>query len=562
MIFNKNIKPPENITLPEYSPKGMDAGYWILKRELDKGKDAKILVYYDPDIDGLFAGLLVEQYLEKLGVRGPNYKYFLNSDRQHGFKLTDNLLAQLKGYTIVAVDFSITKEEFDRILKAGINLVNIDHHEIDVHNYTNSDRDFVCSRYNDSYGVIINNQYACEPKEFKFLSGAGMVYYFLKYVSRYLHVSLDVDFPAMVGITLLSDIRELESKEARSFLRYTFSSDSEYMKYLQWLVTSELSAHQRFSPFGVPCISRDFIDFTFSPVINAMLRANKGYEALNLLRGNDEAIHYWRDNNTLLTFRDTQKKIISAIMREVDESENMPGSLTKKYDNMMVCCLPTTFEPIPGFNISNYIGVACSKIKDEDKTGVIFVVDANHIVKRGSVRGGQDGVDYLTIFQNNGVPSAGHHNAFGILPCDISKINFDKISKDIEIAEKEAMKNKRNTRSVFEVRQLDIFVKSPAIKKICKYNSLSRDNHRIYLKFIGDVEDTNRVKRAKYSDKFTRYMIDNVCVNCYDPSIDIKDALILPSLDNNKYVRCTLRPGFEYDSLGDMVEIQRKLSEI
>ena len=47
------------------------------------------------------------------------------------------------------------------------------------------------------------------------------------------------------------------------------------------------------------------------------------------------------------------------------------------------------------------------------------------------------------------------------------------------------MKNKRNTRSVFEVRQLDIFVKSPAIKKICKYNSLSRDNHRIYLKFIG-----------------------------------------------------------------------------
>ena len=33
-------------------------------------------------------------------------------------------------------------------------------------------------------------------------------------------------------------------------------------------------------------------------------------------------------------------------------------------------------------------------------------------------------------------------------------------------------------------------------------------------------------------------------------------------MDNNKYVRCTLRQGFEYDSLGDMVEIQRKLSEI
>lgn len=567
MEFDRNVKPPKNIKIPEYKPNGLAEGKWILDRALQQGKDSKILVYYDPDIDGLMAGLLVEEYLNKLGlgVKCKNYRYYLNKDRAHGFKLTDEHLQQLKGYTIIAVDFSITKVEFDRILRAGINLINIDHHEINVSEYTKLNKDFIFSKCEDVYGVIINNQYKVEPSEFRFLSGAGMVYYFLNYISQYYGIPVDNDAPAMVGITLLSDIRELENEYARNFLKYTFSLDSSYMKFLQWLVTGESYTHQRFSPFGVPCITRDFIDFTFSPVINALLRANLGDEALNLLRGYDETIYSMRENDRLLSYRAIQKGIINDIMKELKEAENTPGSLTKNYGSLKVCCLKSDFTPqsCSKYNITNYIGVACSKIKDEDKTGAIFVIDKEtNLVIRGSVRGGRDGVDYLGIFQHNGVPSAGHHNAFGILECDITKINFDKINADIERAENEYLLKHKNSRSVYEVENMGIFVKSPIFKDICRYNTLSRDNYRIYLKFTGDVEDTNRVKPDKVSDKFTRYIIDGTNIHCYDPSLVLKDALILPGLDNNKYVHFTLRPGFEYNAKEDSVEIVNKIASL
>ena len=567
MEFNQNVRPPENIILPQFEPNGSEKAFDMLMNELKKGKDAKILVYFDPDIDGIMSGLIVEEYLIQLGYRNNNYRYYLNENRAHGFKIPNEKLKLLEGYTIIAVDFSVEKEDFDRILKAGINLIVIDHHEIDVHNYTKLDREYVYSKCSskNTYGIILNNQYPAEPENFRFLSGAGMVYYFLKYVESKTNVPLSVDAAGMVGISLLSDIRAIESWEARRFLKYTFALDSDRMKFFQWVVTSENSSSQRFSAFGVPCLNRDFIDFTFSPRVNAMLRANMGYEVIDLLRGKTSIVNEMKASDRILTYINIQKKIISAIMEEVDNAENTPGSRTRNLDNMMVCCLNTDFEPVPNYDITNYIGVACSKIKDEDKTGVILVVDKEtNMIVRGSLRGGKDGVDYLEIFKRNGVPSAGHKNAFGILKCDVTKIDFDKIDKEIGEAEKEYFKTQKNTRSVLEVSRLDFFTKSGIAKQICKYNELSRDNYRIYVKVKGDFadKDMHRVKPDKVSDKFIRYYIDGVCVSCFDPSLDITDSLIVVGTDNNKYIKCTLRQGFEYDAEVDNEIIAKKLNSL
>lgn len=568
MSVNTNVQSLESIVLPDFKPQGVEFAYKLLEREMQKGSEAKILVYYDPDIDGLMSGLLVEQYLERIGYKNKYYKYHLNKDRAHGFKLTDEELSQIEGYTIIAVDFSVEKEDFDRILKAGVNLIVIDHHEIDTLKYTKKTVEYVASQYNkkDTYGVILNNQYYSEPENFKFLSGAGMVYYFLKYVESIIQVPVHTDAPAMVGISLLSDVRVIESKEARSFLKYTYSSDSEFMKFLHWVVSSETMSAQRFTPFGVPRMSRDFIDYTFSPVFNALLRANKGEEALNLLRRDQKTIEEMRRYNSILSFRDVQKKIISEITKEFKESENTPGTFSNKFSRTMVCCLTNDFKSSVDCNITNYIGVACMKIKDDDKTGVILVIDKDtHRVIRGSVRGGLDGVNYLEIFQKNGVPSAGHHNAFGILECDVRKIDFEKIDKEIVEKEDEFLRTQKNTRSVLEINNLDFLVNGPGGKQICKYNELSRDNHRIYVKVLGnfeELEDNPRVRPQKISDKYIKYFIDNVCVHCYDPSLDIRDSLIVLGLENNRYIKCTMRPGFEYDAKADRAEILRKLSSL
>lgn len=567
MKFNRNVQPPANIVLPEFTPQGAELAFNLFKNEASKGKDAKFLVYFDPDIDGLMSGLLVEQYLERIGLKNVHYRFYLNPNRAHGFKMSDEELKLFEGYTIIAVDFSVEKKDFDRILMAGLNLIVIDHHEINAGNYTLRQNCPVFSRYSakNTYGVILNNQYLFEPENFRFLSGAGMVYYFLKYVEKQINVPIYADAAAMVGISLLSDIRAIESPEARSFLLYTFALDSEYMKYLQWIVMSERASSQRFTPFGVPKMNRDFIDFTFSPVINALLRANRGIEALALLRGEQAVIDEMRYADKILTFRTIQKKIINDIMEEVKNAENTPGSLTRKHDNMMVCCLPNDFNPEPKYNITNYIGVACSQIKDEDKTGVILVVDKEtNLVIRGSVRGGRDGVDYLDIFQKNGVPSAGHKNAFGVLQCDVTKIDFAKIDEDIKKAEDEYLKTQKNTRSVLEIGRLDFFTKSNQAKIIARYNELSRDNHRIYIKVLGDFSDKeiSRVRPNKISDKYIKYFIDDVCVDCFDPSLDITEALILVGFDNNKFLKCTLRSGFDYDAKVDKEVVVNKIRSL
>lgn len=567
MVFNRNVNPPANVHLPEFEPKGLEKAFSIFDAEVKKGKNAKILNYIDPDIDGLNAGLIVEQYLDKLGLKNENYLYYLNENRTHGFKLSDEQLARLKGYLIIVTDFTVEKEDFIKIIKAGINLIVIDHHEISVKSYTDVDIDYVYATNNptNTRGVILNNQYACEPDEFRFLSGAGMVYYFLKYLEEKYNVPVDVDTPAQVGITLLSDIRDIDNDYAHQFLKYTYTLESDFMKYLHWLVSGESRASQRFSPFGVPTITRNFIDFTFSPIINSMLRANKGEDALNLLRGKDETIQRLRSNDVILAFRTKQKGIINKILEKHKELEQVPGSMNCSFSSLRVCCLPSDLELIgyTDYNLTNYIGVACSRITDEEKTGIVLVIDpkTSHVI-RGSVRGSLEGVDYLGIFKRNGIPSAGHHNAFGILECDARTINFEKLNEEIEMAQTEFKKNNTGiTRSVLPVNNLSIFMKTPISKFICKFNEYSKDNNRIYIKYTGDINDERKVKTDKVNDKYIKYIIDGVTVNCFDPSIDIEESLILIGIENSSYLKCTLRPGFDYEINDKSMEIIMKKVE-
>lgn len=564
MIQDK-IKNKTVLKIPEYSPKGIEQAVDLFEKEANKFNDAKFLVYWDPDIDGLFAGYIVEEFLKLLGLYNSNFKYVLNQQRKHGFFLTDEALANLKGYTIIAVDFSITKEDFDRILKAGINLINIDHHEIDIKNYTKLDREYVYSKCGDVKGIILNNQYESEPNEFKFLSGAGMVYYFLKAVAERFDLELPKDFEALVGITLLSDIRVIESAEARAFLLKTFISKSDYIKYLHWLILPEKNINaKRFNPFGMPDgFNRDLIDYNFSPIINSLLRANKGMLAVELLRKNQSVISYLKDNDTIFTYREIQKKIVAAIAEKVKENENIPGSLTRKLSTMVICCLESSFEPIPGYDITNYIGVACSKIKDEDKVGVIFVIDEETgMSKRGSFRGSLDGVNYLDIFKRNGVPAAGHQNAFGILECKVSEINFEKIDEEIRLAEEEYRKSHTETRTVIKVPDLGAFFRDPHSDMIALINAMSRDSHRIFIKYTGPIEKIKPDLNVN-STKFARYKVDDVTVTSFDVSLDIVNSYMLIMYENQEYKKITLRPSFEIEETeSETTELNRKLSSI
>ena len=212
------------------------------------------------------AMLLASQLLDSLGYK---YSYFVNSDRKHGFNID---YEALRGYFVIAVDFSIPRDIMQQLVDNDIAIVCLDHHAIDdsfIHVYGNS---------TDAEGIVINNQYDFEPDEDTYLSGAGIVYEAFRelypdFASR--------DREAIVGITLLSDARPIENAKARKYLKTTYSTDPQ-TGYIGYLVSSVIGTDWG---FGLPKMDRNFIDFKFSPEVNALLRFGKESEAISFILG-------------------------------------------------------------------------------------------------------------------------------------------------------------------------------------------------------------------------------------------------------------------------------------
>ena len=81
-----------------------------------------IIVYFDPDVDGMISGYFICKYLNSIGR---SYQWYVNSDRKHDWMLN---LDKISGKDIIAVDFRITEDKIIDIIKHGCNIVSIDHH--------------------------------------------------------------------------------------------------------------------------------------------------------------------------------------------------------------------------------------------------------------------------------------------------------------------------------------------------------------------------------------------------------------------------------------------------
>lgn len=505
--------------IANYIPRGCNKAFKILNKEMAKGDNSKFLVYYDPDIDGLMSGFIAQRFLSKFDKSSI---FYINDNREHGFRIPEEYYSQLKGMTIIAVDFSMSREEVKFVLSLGANIVSIDHHNID------DDFIYEVNEENGCEGVVINNQYPWEPDEFRFLSGAGVVHYVFRYILEKLGITEpDKDEIALVGISLLSDVRPTENKIAQDFLMKTFNHESELTAYLVNVVTPN-NGYERFDSFGVPRFNRNFIDFTFSPHLNALFRLNRGKDAILLIRGNRAAIETYKVGGLLSSCKDLQNNITEQIM---------VGLKGKEFENVIIKGLNNTFKLNNKHNISNFIGLACSRVRGDNKTTFLFVEgEKSGFIKRGSVRGLYDNVDYLNIFRDCGLRAEGHKNAFGVLETDLNTIDFEALDKAIGEAEEEA-RNAESTSTILRVGNIPMFLQGPN-KQIALQNTMTRDSHRVYLKYTGD--DIRKEQRGK----MIKYTVDGIPVNCFDLDLTVEDGLILPMYGKGDYIEFTLRRDF------------------
>lgn len=499
-------------SLGDYKPLGLEKGLKIIEKS--KKQSAKYVVYFDPDVDGLFSGKISEDFLTEYTQGQGVIERRINKDRAHGIYLGEAELKEYKGATLICVDFSISKEQLRYLVEKGINVVVLDHHNIEGEEVWYEEKEGV-------EGVVLNNQYKFEDKRFKFLSGAGMAYVFFREVSN--QVGLDWYYPdgeALVGITLLSDVREIENEYAKEILTKTYKQNTAYFKYLEKIVINP--KYRRYKDFGEQRMHRNFIDFTFSPHLNALFRLNKGEDAIGLIMQEPKVIRDYCEGGLLYTYRTMQQGVVKELMEATQGYE---------LSNLIVKWLfienKSKYRPV---KITNFTGLVCSKEKSRGKTSIILVYNQYGYVERGSVRGLKDGLDYLELLTKYNIPCAGHSSAFGVKYGNLSDVDWAGLNAEIRQKEGEH----KETRKVVEVGNFSLFLKGAQAREVAEHNALVRDRHRVLLRYVGEGI------QKKEEGKVVRYYIDGVEVLSFSPELTPKTGLIVLVSGNQGYRDCTL----------------------
>ena len=446
-------------------------------------KESDVLVYFDPDIDGLISGMFICRALSMIGV---SFSWYINSNREHGFSIPPE---KVNGMTVICVDFSIPSDKVKEIVDAGCNLLCIDHHDIreDFIEYTN----------NGKIGVVINNQYSFEKESSKYLSGAGVVFESL--VSYFGDSFNTRENRALVGLTLLSDIRNIENINARLYLQELYCHP--YKGYIKYLIDNTIGEVDY--GFGVPRLDRNYVDFKFSPLVNSCLRFNQHNEAVEFILGSGVINK---------KYHALQKDMIDLLME---------GSRVIRFSNL--CVIIVDEDLFAGYEysecISNFIGLLASKYLDGDRSVIAYVVRGNE-VGRASFRGRVNGLDYLGSVKDL-IFGVGHESAFGIKDLKPSKELFATINDRCAKLEEEYdlgtnYINANNLSMLANTKAYDIAVD----------NIYCLSQNRKYIHYTG-----SNIKEKRSGAKYKEYSIDGVSVLCFDNSLDPNKDLILPIIE-------------------------------
>lgn len=389
---------------------------------------------------------------------GLSYTYYVNDNRVHGFTLEPEIL---RGYLLVASDFAIDRETLKRIVDCGVDVISTDHHEVEA--------EFIHYDNGVNEGVVINNQYPFEPEEDRYLSGAGVVYEVFKELTPDFK---SVERDSVVGITLLSDVRPIENRKAKKFLAKLYTNTDGYISYL---INSTIKSD---FGFGCPKMDRNFVDFTFSPTVNAMLRFNKTSEAIDFILG--------KGLNTSVDYRKMQSDLVVSLKETAEVLE---------LESVYILAVDAELYEI---DVANFIGLLCSNYKNMGKSALAFVYDGG-IIKRASFRGLCDNIDYRKDFQLMGIDAQGHKGAFGIkdfYPNSQTWVTLAEHIGSLEVDYKE-------TRTIIDTNNLSLSLGTKGAS-IAYENCYCRDMYRTYFRYKG-----RNIKEIRHTFRYVPFNDDD-----------------------------------------------------
>lgn len=457
-----------------------------LARDMFKRLGNRIVVYFDPDFDGMISGYFA---CKMLSLMGKDFSWYVNSNRRHDWTIP---YKKLKDIDVVAVDFLITPEEVKEIVDSGCNLLSIDHH-------VNSEKFIEYESKNGKKGVVINNQYPFEEPDGEYLSGAGVVFELFCAIDERFNT---VENRALVGITLLSDVRDLENNYARGYLYDLYNH--KYKGYIKYLIDATIGKVDY--GFGVPRMDRNYVDFKASPAVNASLRFNQQDDVVRFFLGVGELD---------LEYHKMQKELVEEILKVTKMLELV---------NLRVCYfLESSIEKNQEV-LSSFVGLAASRYLDGVHSVILYMTALNDegkpYVKRASFRGNINGNDYRKALEGI-IEGVGHPSAFGIKNLIPSNPLFERINNICQ-----DLDNGKSARgAVIDVSNLSFFSSRDA-KRVGTENAYCLAQNRTYVRYTG-----NGIQKKRSGANYQEYSIDGIAVMCFDKTVDFNNGLILPILE-------------------------------
>lgn len=461
--------------------RGTDIAKEILERDWDE-----VLVYFDPDVDGLFAGLIPYRYFEERNIP---VQFYINNNRGHGFLLED--YSYWIGKLILMVDAHIPESKVRELVSNGVTIVNIDHHDCQS--------TFIDIEIGNARGIVINNQYPFEREDKRYLSGTGVVYEVFEEIWGTDKVE---PYKCTVGITLLSDIREIGCEDSIRYLEYTYSDKSDYARYL---AISVRKVKENKYAYGIPRLTSNFIGFTLSPILNSLLRFNKG----------DIAVNFVLQEGQLEYYVDLQKAVIDELMGTANVYE---------YPYYTFVIIDDTIGERFNTSTSNFIGLVANQFLNNDVSCVVCASLRDKKIVRASFRSDIFTFDFRGEFVKAGLTAIGHSGAFGILDLHTDKNLMYKLNVACEMGTKN-----RKPRRQIEVSNMSTF-RSFQADSISRHNDFSLEANKTYVHYTGF-----NIKMTRGTEKYTRYTFDGISVIHFGPPLENpQDYLISVTRDDNR----------------------------
>jgi single-stranded-DNA-specific exonuclease len=457
-----------------------------------------VVVYFDPDIDGLISGVLVCRYL---ALKGIGYSWYINSNRSHGFLLNTK---RINNTNIINVDSAIPRSIIRELVDNGNNIISMDHHINEKYFIEEENKKL------GTQGIVVDNHYVTEEESGTYLSGAGVVF---ETLTNILPSYYTRENRALVGLTLLSDVCPIENKNAHGYLYELYNHP--YRGYIKYLIDG-VKASVDYT-FGVPRLDRNFVDYTFSPALNSCFRFNKQDMCVNFALGS---------GSVDLSYKDLQRELVNKMM-EASETAKLSNVIFIKVRKERIA---TEFADTIANEyidiLSNFIGLVANRYLGQGKSSIAVLIEKDGTISRGSFRGCVTGADYLKeLTKDNLIQGAGHESAFGILQISLTKSICMEINKRCKKVDEESDGQEK---TIIHVGNMSSFLSGRA-SRIAEDNLYCLSQHRTYVQYTGD-----NIRTVKRHDRFIQHYIDGVEVKCFDSSLDIKKDLILPISERGK----------------------------